>query len=75
MTLGSFYYNSAETDLVILEYEMPLRLSAWMDVLDIIKWSLPMSLQPVHVFPKCIKTMYWTNCYLWAMDVEFLATT
>ena len=29
----------------------------------------------MHVFPNCINTMHWTNFYLCAMDVEFLAIT
>ena len=29
----------------------------------------------MNVFSNCIKTMYWTNFYWWAMDVELIATT
>ena len=29
----------------------------------------------MHVFPNYIKTMHWTIFNLWAMGVEFLATT
>ena len=33
------------------------------------------NLSMMHVFSNCIKTKYVTNFYLWAMDVECLATT